>query len=246
MALPFEPRFGDAAAGAARSLRAQRCSRTGGSNEGARLSRTRKAGLGGEAEARGCKEPTDAIVKITTTTICGTDLHILKGDVPTVTDGRILGHEGVGVVEEVGPAVSTFKRATGSSSRASRRAGSATLQEGHVLALRDGAAGSSATPSTARRPSTCGSRTPTRASTSCRRASTRCARHAERHPPHRLRVRRAQRRREAGRHRRDRRRGPVGLAALLTAQFYSPAESSWWTSTTTGSRSRRGSARPRP
>lgn len=40
--------------------------------------------------------PTDVIVKLTTTTICGSDLHILKGDVPAVTDGRILGHEGVG------------------------------------------------------------------------------------------------------------------------------------------------------
>jgi alcohol dehydrogenase len=56
------------------------------------------------------KDPTDAIVKITKTTICGTDLHILKGDVPTVTDGRILGHEGVGVIEEVGGAVSGFKK----------------------------------------------------------------------------------------------------------------------------------------
>lgn len=46
------------------------------------------------------KAPTDAIVKITKTTICGTDLHILKGDVPTVTDGRILGHEGVGIIED--------------------------------------------------------------------------------------------------------------------------------------------------
>jgi alcohol dehydrogenase len=49
------------------------------------------------------KDPTDAIVKVETTTICGTDLHILKGDVPAVTDGRILGHEGVGVVTETGP-----------------------------------------------------------------------------------------------------------------------------------------------
>jgi alcohol dehydrogenase len=48
---------------------------------------------------------TDAIVRITTTTICGTDLHILKGDLPTVTPGRILGHEGIGVVTEVGTAV---------------------------------------------------------------------------------------------------------------------------------------------
>ncbi|HEY0840746.1 MAG TPA: alcohol dehydrogenase catalytic domain-containing protein, partial [Vulgatibacter sp.] len=52
------------------------------------------------------QDPTDAVVRITTTTICGTDLHILKGDVPEVPAGRILGHEGVGVVEEVGPAVS--------------------------------------------------------------------------------------------------------------------------------------------
>lgn len=54
------------------------------------------------------KDPTDVIVRVETTTICGTDLHILKGDVPAVTDGRILGHEGVGTVTEVGSAVSNF------------------------------------------------------------------------------------------------------------------------------------------
>src|SRR6202161_2358098 len=53
--------------------------------------------------------PTDAIVKITKTTICGTDLHILKGDLPSCAPGRILGHEGVGVVEVVGAAVTAFK-----------------------------------------------------------------------------------------------------------------------------------------
>ncbi len=53
---------------------------------------------------------TDVIVKIIKTTICGTDLHILKGDVPEVTPGRILGHEGVGIVEEAGSAVSGFKK----------------------------------------------------------------------------------------------------------------------------------------
>lgn len=53
--------------------------------------------------------PTDAVVKITRTTICGTDLHILKGDVPTVATGRVLGHEGVGVVEHVGSAVTSFR-----------------------------------------------------------------------------------------------------------------------------------------
>ena len=53
--------------------------------------------------------PTDAVVRVTRTTICGTDLHILKGDVPTCEPGRILGHEGVGVIERVGAAVSSFK-----------------------------------------------------------------------------------------------------------------------------------------
>ena len=56
------------------------------------------------------KDATDAVVRITTTTICGTDLHILKGDVPSVTDGRILGHEGVGIVEEVGSAVTGIRK----------------------------------------------------------------------------------------------------------------------------------------
>lgn len=55
------------------------------------------------------QQPTDAIVKITKTTICGTDLHILKGDVPEVPPGLTLGHEGVGVVTAVGSAVSRFK-----------------------------------------------------------------------------------------------------------------------------------------
>jgi alcohol dehydrogenase len=53
--------------------------------------------------------PTDALVRITKTTICGTDLHILKGDVPGCAPGRILGHEGVGVVEQVGSGVARFK-----------------------------------------------------------------------------------------------------------------------------------------
>ncbi len=56
------------------------------------------------------KEATDAIVRITKTTICGTDLHILKGDVPTVTEGRILGHEGIGVIEETGTGVTRFHK----------------------------------------------------------------------------------------------------------------------------------------
>lgn len=54
------------------------------------------------------QRPTDVVVKISRTTICGTDLHILKGDVPTVEAGRTLGHEGVGVVVEKGEAVANF------------------------------------------------------------------------------------------------------------------------------------------
>jgi alcohol dehydrogenase len=57
----------------------------------------------------GITAPSDAIVRITKTTICGTDLHILKGDVPSCQPGRILGHEGVGIVEQVGTAVTAFK-----------------------------------------------------------------------------------------------------------------------------------------
>jgi alcohol dehydrogenase len=55
-------------------------------------------------------QASDAIVRITTTTICGTDLHILKGDVPTINAGRILGHEGVGIVDEAGTDVSGLKK----------------------------------------------------------------------------------------------------------------------------------------
>ncbi len=51
---------------------------------------------------------TDAIVRVDAVTICGTDLHILKGDVPAVVDGRILGHEAVGTVESVGSGVKTL------------------------------------------------------------------------------------------------------------------------------------------
>jgi alcohol dehydrogenase len=52
---------------------------------------------------------TDVIVKVETTTICGTDLHILKGDVAAVSVGRILGHEAVGTISAVGESVAGFK-----------------------------------------------------------------------------------------------------------------------------------------
>ena len=68
----------------------------------------------GKKAFQDCPKPeiaaaTDAIVKIVKTTICGTDLHILKGDVPTCKPGRILGHEGVGVVDKIGAGVTAFK-----------------------------------------------------------------------------------------------------------------------------------------
>lgn len=53
--------------------------------------------------------PGDAVVRLLKTTICGTDLHILGGDVAAVKEGTVLGHEGIGIVEEVGPGVSNFK-----------------------------------------------------------------------------------------------------------------------------------------
>ena len=55
------------------------------------------------------EQPTDVVVKMAATTICGTDLHILKGDVPEVEPGRILGHEGIGVITEVGSGVSQLE-----------------------------------------------------------------------------------------------------------------------------------------
>lgn len=54
--------------------------------------------------------PTDAIIKIVKTTICGTDLHILKGDVPSCQPGRIIGHEGIGIVDNIGSGVTALKK----------------------------------------------------------------------------------------------------------------------------------------
>ena len=56
------------------------------------------------------EQPTDVLVRITSATICGTDLHILKGDVPEVRDGTVLGHEATGIVEEVGAAVRSLRK----------------------------------------------------------------------------------------------------------------------------------------
>ena len=58
------------------------------------------------------KESTDAIIRMVKTTICGTDLHIIKGDTPEVTANTTLGHEGIGIVESVGSNVNNFKVGT--------------------------------------------------------------------------------------------------------------------------------------
>ena len=173
----------------------------------------------------GVTAPTDAIVKITKTTICGTDLHILKGDVPTCEPGRILGHEGVGVVEEVGAAVTAFKPGDRVLISCISACGKCDYcRKADVLALHDRRldprqqdrrhAGRV-------RPHSLRGHEPLSDS---RRRGRRGAGDAERHPADRLRVRRAQRQGRAGQHVAIVGAGPIGLAALLTAQFYSPAE----------------------
>ena len=56
------------------------------------------------------EQPTDAIVRLTSSAICGTDLHMVRGTMPGMKPGTILGHEGVGIVEEVGKGVRNLKR----------------------------------------------------------------------------------------------------------------------------------------
>ena len=118
-------------------------------------------------------DDTDAIVRVDAVTICGTDLHILKGDVPAVTDGRILGHEAVGTVESVGAGVKNVAgRRPGARVLHHRLRHLPLLPRGHATASASAAAaGSSATRSTAPRPSTSGSRSPTPPPTRCPTAS---------------------------------------------------------------------------
>ena len=54
--------------------------------------------------------PTDAIIRLTSSAICGTDLHMVRGTMPGMQPGTILGHEGVGFIEDVGPEVRNFKK----------------------------------------------------------------------------------------------------------------------------------------
>ena len=104
----------------------------------------------------------DVIVRVDATTICGTDLHILKGDVPAVRNGRILGHEAVGTVEEAGDSVRRLRPGDRVLVSCISACGSCRYcREARYGQCRRAAAGSSATRSTARRPSTSGCRTPT-------------------------------------------------------------------------------------
>src|SRR5580658_11107614 len=115
-----------------------------------------------EAPAPEITDDGDVIVRVDTATICGTDLHILKGDVPAVHQGRILGHEAVGTVEEAGEGVHTLTpgdRVLVSCISACGRAGSAARDgTGSAWAAE---AGCSGTRSTAPRPSTSACRSPT-------------------------------------------------------------------------------------
>ena len=162
---------------------------------------------------------TDAIGKIARTTICGTDLHILKGDVATVTDGRILGTR-------------AGRRGRGRPRRLHLQVGRPgphlvhqlvrevfLLQEGHVLHCESGGGWILGNTIDGTQAEYVRIRSPTRASTSSRRASTRARSNTGFEcgvlngavkPGDVIAVVGA---------------GPVGLAALLTAQFYSPAES---------------------
>jgi hypothetical protein len=59
------------------------------------------------------QQPTDAVVRLTASAICGTDLHFVRGTMAGMREGTILGHEGVGVIEETGPGCATCVPATG-------------------------------------------------------------------------------------------------------------------------------------
>ena len=90
--------------------------------------------------------PTDIVMRVDAVTICGTDLHILKGDVPEVEPGTILGHEAVGTVVETGSAVSTLREGDRTSRPASRPAVTARRAvRGGTASAPAAAAGSSAT-----------------------------------------------------------------------------------------------------
>lgn len=113
------------------------------------------------------------IVRVDAVTVCGTDLHIRKGEVPEVTPGRVLGHEAVGTVAETGGDVRTVRpgdRVLVSCICACGRC--RFCRESRYGQCRGGEAGSSVTPSTAPRPSTSACPSPTCPSIRCPTRST--------------------------------------------------------------------------
>ena len=92
---------------------------------------------GGHVPDPTISEPDDAIVRITSTGLCGSDLHLYEVMGPFMTPGDILGHEPMGVVEEVGAGVTASRRATGSSSRSTSPAATAGCATGSAVAVRD-------------------------------------------------------------------------------------------------------------
>jgi alcohol dehydrogenase len=174
------------------------------------------------------QDDTDAIVRVDTVTICGTDLHILKGDVPAVTDGRILGHEAVGTVEEVGAGVKNV--AVGDKVLVSCITACGALRycrEGATASASAGAAGSSATSSTAPRPRRCGSRsrTPPRTSPARRGPDEQLLMLADILPTG-YEVGVLNGKVEPGDVVAVVGAGPIGLAAIMGAKLFSPATSS--------------------
>jgi alcohol dehydrogenase len=114
------------------------------------------------------QSPTDAIVRIDSATICGTDLHILKGDVPEVAPGTILGHEAVGTIVETGPAVTTFTTGDRVLISCITACGRCRFCRRRITAfVRAAADGSSATAPTDFKPSMRESPSPTPRSTRC-------------------------------------------------------------------------------
>ena len=155
-------------------------------------------------------EPTDAIVRIDSSTICGTDLHILKGDVPEVKPGTILGHEAVGTVVEVGSAVTTIAAGRPRARLVHHLVRALPLLQGGPLRPLHRRRRLDLRPPDRRPPGRARARAVRRhlRLQGAGRAERRAGALPRRHPPDRVRGRRAERARRAGRHGRDRRRGP--------------------------------------
>ena len=176
------------------------------------------------------ERPTDAVVRIDTTTICGTDLHILKGDVPEVAVGRTLGHEAVGTVVEIGSGVENFKEGDKILVSCISACGRcAYCRRGMLPAgdVRPVPAGWRLGPGAPHQrdpgrvcPHTFRGQQPIRGS----RGTLRGAGHLSlRYPAHGLRGRRPEREGRTGRQRRGCGAGPIGLATMLSATLYGPS-----------------------